>query len=249
MLSIIILTKNSEETLADTIESLKNFGDQLIVVDSGSDDRSVEVAKHLGATVFKNKFEDFSAQRNFAISKANNPWVLYIDDDEQITEEFKKEVKNTIAAYDKNSEIGGYYIRRKTFYYGKDWGFADKVQRLFYKEKFTRWHGVVHETPTIKGAFGEIERPINHYTHRSLSQMVEKTNEWSEYEAELRIKAGHPEMTWWRFFRVIVTAFFKSYVFEKGYKNGTEGIIEAIYQSFSIFITYAKLWEMQREKK
>jgi len=108
---------------------------------------------------------------------------------------------------------------------------------------------VVHETPTIKGAFGEIERPINHYTHRSLSQMVEKTNEWSEYEAELRIKAGHPEMTWWRFFRVIVTAFFKSYVFEKGYKNGTEGIIEAIYQSFSIFITYAKLWEMQREKK
>ena len=78
--------------------------------------------------------------------------------------------------------------------------------------------------------------------------MVEKTNKWSESEAELRYKAGHPEMSWWRFLRVMFTAFTDSYFKEKGYKSGTAGLVEAVFQSFSMFITYAKLWEKQIKK-
>ena len=91
----------------------------------------------------------------------------------------------------------------------------------------------------------EIKSPILHLTHRNLYQMLEKTNEWSEYEAKLRFDSKHPKMSWWRFLRIMLTGFFKSYLLEKGYKNGTAGIIESIYQSFSMFITYAKLWEKQ----
>src|SRR3990167_417999 len=104
---------------------------------------------------------------------------------------------------------------------------------------------VVIETPKIKGSFSEIKSPILHLTHRNLYQMLEKTNEWSEYEAKLRFDSKHPKMSWWRFLRIMLTAFFNSYLLEKGYKNGTAGIIESIYQSFSMFITYAKLWEKQ----
>lgn len=249
MLSIIILTKNSEETLADTLESLNGFGEEIVVVDSASDDRTVEIAEHLGAKVFKHEFTDFASQRNFAISKAVGEWVLYLDDDEEITPEFKKEVLRAIEDYETDSKIGGYYIRRKTFYFGKDWGLTDRVQRLFYKDKFIEWEGVVHETPKIKGDFAEIESPVNHYTHRNLAQMVAKTNEWSEFEAHLRFKSGHPRMTWWRFIRVMVTAFLSSYFLNAGYKNGTEGLIEALFQSYSMFITYAKLWELQKKKE
>ena len=77
--------------------------------------------------------------------------------------------------------------------------------------------------------------------------MLRKTNEWSEYEAKLRLASSHPKLVPWRFVRVMVTEFFNSYVKNKGYKNGTLGLIEGLYQAFSIFITYAKLWEMQNK--
>ena len=249
MFSIIVLTKNSEETLADTLESLKSFSDEIVVVDSNSDDRTVEIAEHLGAKVYKHEFVDFSSQRNYAISKTSGDWVLYLDDDEEVTAEFKKEVRHILEDYDKSTNIGGYFISRKTYYFGKDWGFADRVQRLFYKNRFITWEGVVHETPKIKGEFGQVESPVNHFTHRNLTQMVAKTNEWSEFEASLRLKSGHPQMSWWRFIRVMMSAFISSYVFNNGYRNGTEGFVEAIFQSYSMFITYAKLWEKQKNKK
>jgi hypothetical protein len=78
--------------------------------------------------------------------------------------------------------------------------------------------------------------------------MVAKTNEWSEYEARLRLNAKHPRLVAWRFIRVMMTAFTDSFIKSKGYRNGTYGFIEAIYQAFSMFITYAKLWELQQKK-
>ncbi len=119
---------------------------------------------------------------------------------------------------------------------------------MFYKDRFIEWKGVVHETPKIKGEFGEISAPVLHYTHRDLTLMVDKTNKWSEYEADLRWKSHHPRMNVLRFIRVMATAFIGSYIGEKGYKNGTAGLVEAIYQAFSMFITYAKLWEKQIKK-
>lgn len=249
MLSIIVLTKNSEETITPCLESLRQFGDELLVVDSDSRDKTRQIAEKLGAKVIVHTFTDFASQRNFALEKAKGNWVLYIDSDEEITKEFREEVASILVNHNSESGVDGYFIKRRTFYFGKDWGFVDKVQRLFYKPNFLEWYGVVHETPKIKGSFGIVESPILHFTHRRLSQMLEKTNEWSEYEAELRFKAHHPQMSVLRFFRVMITGFLDSYVFDKGYKNGAEGIIESVYQSFSMFITYAKLWEKQRKKK
>ena len=105
----------------------------------------------------------------------------------------------------------------------------------------------MHESPIVEGAIGQLQSPIVHFSHRDLFSMVEKTNEWSEIEAKLRFKSQHPKMTWWRFPRVMMTAFFNSYILQGGWKIGTVGIMESIYQAFSTFITYAKLWELQKK--
>ncbi|HVT01014.1 MAG TPA: glycosyltransferase family 2 protein [Patescibacteria group bacterium] len=245
MISVLIITKNEEDVIEDAVKSAKLLAEEIIVVDDSADN-TPKIAEKLGAKVVKNKFKDFSDQRNLAASVAKGEWIFYLDADERLTPEIITEIKELLNLYDMTYEEMGYWVRRKTFYFGKDWKFQDRVQRFFRKEKFRGWHGIVHETPDIDGKLGTLKNPILHYTHRNLSQMIAKTNEWSEYEADLRLKAHHPRMTWWRFPRVMIPAFFGSYFGGGGYKNGTAGFIEAIYQAYSTFITYAKLWEKQK---
>lgn len=247
-ISIIILTNNSEEVLEDCLKSIKDFGSEIVVIDSNSTDKTLDIARTYKAKIIKNKLVSFSEQRNLGRDNANSKWIFYLDSDERITNEFKEEVEKLVSTYDEKSSVVGYYVKRKTYYLNRDWGFEDKVQRLFYKKKFIEWYGEVHETPKVEGEYGEISTHILHLTHRNLEQMVDKTNKWSEIEAKLRFSSHHPRMSWWRFPRVMATGFFRSYFHEKGYRNGTEGLIESIFQAFSMFITYAKLWEMQEKK-
>lgn len=247
MISVLFITKNEKEVIEEAIKSAKDLADEIIVVDDSSDE-TPKIAEKLGAKVIKHPFKNFSEQRNLALAAATGDWIFYLDADERVTPQFVKEVKLLVNAYDLTFEDVGYWVRRKTFFYGKDWHFQDKVQRFFRKDKISGWEGVVHETPIIEGKLGVIHEPILHFTHRNLSQMLAKTNEWSEFEAQLRFKNNHPKMTWWRFPRVMMTAFLKSYFGENGYRNGTKGVIEATYQAYSMFITYAKLWELQQKR-
>jgi len=249
MISVLIITKNDEEVIADAIASVKDLASEIVVVDGGSKDDTVKVAEKSGAKVVKNEFRDFSDQRNLAATFAHEEWIFYLDSDERATPEFKKELKNKLKNLGENSNLAGFYVKRKTFYYGRDYHFEDRVERVFKKSKLAGWHGIVHETAKVDGKLEVLKEPILHYTHRTLEQMVEKTNEWSDYEAELRFRADHPRMSAWRFARVMMSAFLGSYFMQGGWKNGTAGMIESLYQSFSMFITYAKLWERQLESK
>lgn len=249
MISVIIITYNEEDVIEDCLKSVHGFADEIILIDSKSTDNTVKIAKKYKARVVEHVLTSFSEQRNIGLEEAKGDWIYYLDADERITPAFIKEAKSIIFSYDASSNIAGFFINRKTFYFDKDWHFTDQVQRLFYTKKLKGWHGIVHETPIIEGKYGFISSPILHFTHRGLEQMLEKTNKWSDFEAGLRFKADHPHMSWWRFPRVIVTAFFNAYIKQRGYKNGTEGLIESIYQAFSMFITYAKLWELQNKKK
>lgn len=245
-ISIIIISKEDQDVIANAIQSVKDLG-QILVIDSNNNDLTSNLCKKMGVTTIKHPFKDFSDQRNFGIANVTTEWVLYLDSDEVATSSFKDEIIEVIKTH-KESEPSAYFIKRKTFYFGKDWHFEDKIQRFFLRKDFIEWKGVVHETPHTKGEWGELANPIEHYTHRNISQMVAKTNEWSEYEARLRFGAKHPPLVAWRFVRVMMTAFLDSYIKNRGYKNGTYGFIEAFYQACSMFITYAKLWELQQKK-
>lgn len=246
-ITVIILSKNEEEVIEKAIKSALLLTRNVLVIDSFSTDRTPKIAKNLGARVITHAISDFSSQRNFALKNARTDWIFYLDSDEELSWGLVNEINEVVSS--DTIVYEGFYVKRKTYYFGQDWKFTDSVQRLFLRDRLKGWEGVVHETPVISGEYGELKNFLHHNTHRNLSQMLAKTNEWSKYEAELRHSASHPSMNPLRFVRVMFTAFVNSYFKQNGWKNGTYGLIEGMYQAFSIFITYAKLWEMQEEEK
>jgi glycosyltransferase involved in cell wall biosynthesis len=260
-LSAIVIAKNEESRIAKCLESLI-FCDEIIVVDNGSTDRTAPIAKKYSAHIENFQASDFSALRNFGKSKAKGIWILYIDADEVVTPELKEEIIKTLRIADnelirknnsqfiiRNQTINGYYISRRNYYFGQEWSVQDKMQRLFLKDALVRWEGILHETAVIEGKMGILKEPLIHNTHRTLEEMVAKTNDWSQFEAQLRFNTNHPKIAPWRFIRVMMTGFFRSFIKEGGWRMGTVGWIESVYQAFSMFITYAKLWELQNSKE
>ena len=247
-LSAIIITKNAEALIADCIDTL-SFCDEIIVIDDNSNDRTEDLARHLGAKVVIYSSDSFAELRNFGLKKAKGEWILYVDADERVSPELVLNIKYKISSVKKNN-YSAFRLQRKNFYFGNhEWPAIERLERLFKRDDLEGWHGKLHETASVKGEIGDLDGFLLHYSHRDLSSMVEKTIVWSKIEAELRLKANHPKMSWWRFFRVIFTGFFNSYVKQKGYKAGTAGLVESMYQAFSMFITYARLWEMQTQGK
>lgn len=244
--SAIILTKNAEELIADCIDSV-SFCDEIIIIDDNSTDRTPDLAKHMGAHVFVDESKSFAEKRNFGLKKAKGRWVLYIDSDERVSPELKSNIEKIVKQ--ERSSVSAYRIKRKNFYFGNhEWPYIETLERLFKKTKLQEWYGDLHETAKVDGSVEEIDDGfILHYTHRDLTSMVDKTNKWSEMEANLRLQANHPKMSGWRFFRVMTTGFYDSYIKQEGWRAGTAGLVESLFQSFSMFITYAKLWEKQNK--
>ncbi len=242
-ISAIILAKNEEDMIADCIDSV-DFCDEVIVVDNDSNDRTAEIAERMGATIVKEESDDFSLLRNAGLKKAREDFVFYVDADERVDDSLRESIKENIG-----KDFSCFKVKRQNFYLGNNpWPKIEIMERLFRKEDLIGWRGKLHETPEYKGSSFVLEGFLLHYTHRNLSQMLSKTIEWSEIEARNRFEAGHPKMTWWRFPRVMITTFINYYFIQKGFKVGTVGLIESIYQSFSTLITYAKLWELQNNK-
>ena len=241
-ISAVIIAKNEEDMIADCIDSL-SFCDEIILIDNDSVDRTSAIADRMGARAIKHESDDFSELRNFGLKQAKYESILYIDADERVSKELAQNIKSSV---DKN--IACYKLKRQNFYLGNNpWPKIEIIERLFLTEKLKGWRGTLHESPIYEGESQVLEGFLNHYTHRNLSQMLMKTIEWSDIEAENRFKANHPKMSLWRFPRVMATTFVNYYVVQKGYKVGTVGLIESMYQSFSTLITYAKLWELQNK--
>lgn len=239
----IIISKNEEGMIGECIDSL-SWADEVVVVDGASNDNTVEIAKKKGAKVIVHEFKDFASQRTFALSQTNADWVVYVDSDERFTETLSKELKGAIPL----GTYSVYKLRRKNYYLGALWPKEDLLERVFKRERLKGWYGTVHESPSVEGEIGILHSPLIHYTHRSLESMLEKTIKWSSYEANLRLESHHPPVTWWRVLRVGISNFFEYFFVQKGFTVGIVGFIESMYQSYSMMITYCKLWELQRKK-
>jgi|SRR3989344_7259417 len=250
-ISAIVIAKNEENLIKDCLNSL-SFCDEVIVINNDSTDNTSLITEKMGARVFEVKTDDFSKLRNYGLEKASSDWVLYVDADERVTPELASSIKAKASNSQKNDTVA-YKIKRKNFYFGSlkknEWPYIEHIIRFFRKDKLRGWKGRIHESPVINGKVGELDGFLLHHSHQDLSSMISKTIEWSQIEAELRFNANHPKITWWRFPRVMLSAFFDSYIKQGGWRVGTAGIIESIYQAFSIFITYAKLWEKQLKMK
>ncbi len=247
-ITAIIITKNEEKMITSCLKSV-DWVDQILVVDTGSSDKTRELAKKEGSTVIEyTDGKNFSDYRNYAISKAKSPWVLFVDADERVTLDLKKEILKVIFSDDSKS---GYAIARLNNLLGHDmkWGgwWPDYVMRLIKVDRFVKYTGELHEQPQIKGKTGKLKSYFYHITHRSLTSMIEKTNKWSEYEARLMFDANHPKMNIMRFFTGVFREFWYRAILKLGFLDGPIGIIEIVFQMFSRFVSYSKLWELQIE--
>lgn len=233
--------------IADCLKSLK-FCDEIIVIDNDSIDRTEVICRQYAAEIFSITTSDFSEMRNFGKTKAANDWLLYVDADERVG----GELKERILAVVKRDDFSGYEIHRKNNFFGvwmKSGGWENEyLLRLMKKDKLAGWRGKLHETAQVDGRIGRIEELILHFSHQDLGECVANTNVWSGIEAELRFADNHPKMTTLRFVKLFIKDFLTRIFVKKAYKDGAVGIIEAIYQPYSLLITYLKLWEKQDRK-
>lgn len=246
-LSVVIITKNEQDMIKTCLESVK-WADEIVVIDNGSTDKTVDIVKTYGARVVKFESGDFSESRNKGMEEAKGEWVLYVDADERVLKPLKQEIMEVIDA----SQYSALALSRKNIIFGKSVNYGpykkDWVVRLFKKDRFETWVGRVHEYGKFKGDLGYTKNSLLHLTHRDLEHFVGKALEWSKIDAKLRLEAGHPRMTAWRFIRILKTETFVQLINRRGLFGGTVGVIDSILQVFSFFMTYIRLWEMQQSK-
>lgn len=187
----------------------------------------------------------FADWRNEGLKRAKGEWVFYIDTDEVINEGLKKELLFTVHS----SQFTAFAIPRRNFIFGKEFRhggqYPDYQIRLFRKSYLIKWQGNLHETPVYNGELEYLKNPILHYKNISISQMLEKTNKWSEIEADLLFKSKHPKMNFIRFLSVAFREFWLRFVKQLSFLDGVEGVIYGVYQIYSRLISYSKLWEKQ----
>lgn len=246
MITTVILTKNSQDKIEEVIKSAQKLDGEILVLDDDSTDNTVKIAKKLDARIEKQTQKGYGDKRNLGLKLTKNEWIFYLDSDELVTSELASEIKEATG----NFKFSVYAVPRKNIILGKDmmhggW-YPDYVERLFKTDSLEKWVGDLHERPIYKGELGYFKNPLTHLKHDNLEEMIEKTNKWSEVEAKLLLDSNHPKMSWWRFWRIMFTEFMYRFISLRGFMDGTEGIIYALYQTWSKFLTYAKLWEMQR---
>ncbi|MDQ3098865.1 MAG: glycosyltransferase family 2 protein [bacterium] len=247
MITAIILAKNEEKMLQPCINSVKQIAGEIVVIDNGSNDRTAEIAMQNSAKVFLSNEKSFAHLRNLGLQNATGEWVIYVDADERVTKELADEI-NGITSGQVSKVYEGYIINREDYYFGSKRPLFSPMHRLFKRASLKSWQGEVHETPVLEGLISTLRNPLLHFTHIDMNSMLINTISWSDKEAKLRFESGHPPVVWWRLIRVFLTGFWNSFVTQQGYKNGTSGWVEAMYQGCSLFITYAKLWEMQNRE-
>ncbi len=249
-LSIIILTFNSQKRIRQVLESAK-FADEVIVADSGSQDKTLEIAREFTDKIFQREWPGYSKQWNFAIEKTKSDWVFTLSSDEVITGELREEIKKRVG---ENGPGNGYYVRRLAFFLGKPiyhcgW-YPGYELRLFRRGKGRFNSKEVHEYLEVEGNLGRIEKDLLHYTYDSITQYITRMNKYTDLEVQEILKTGGSpqfKFTRWGLVKGPLKVFRKMYFKQKGRRDGLEGFILCFLSSFYRFIYQVKLWEKKRE--
>lgn len=240
-ITVIILTKNAEATLEKTLESVA-FAAEVVAIDDGSTDHTLEILKHNHVKVASFPDTDFAAKRTKALSLTAHEWVLYVDADEVVTSALARKVTAIVTA----NQPGAFRIKRRNMFLGTEM-YPDYVDRLFHTSIISGWQGRVHESPQLSVDPTVLTESLLHDAHRDITSMLDKTNAWSEYEADLRIEAHHPPVHWWRLIRIGLTLWWRQFIVMGIGTYGRAGLFEGYFQIVDKLIVYTKLWERQKQ--
>ena len=245
-LSAVLITHNEERNLAAALESVR-FCDEIVVVDSGSTDRTREIAAQAGARVIRNEpWPGFVAQRNLAADAARHDWILAVDADERVTAELRDEIQAARAA---GFDRAGYRIPRVVHYLGRwiratDW-YPDPQLRLFDRTK-GRWQGgLIHESVRVRGRVGRLRSELQHHPYDDIGHHMRKIDSYTTLWARDAFAAGRRTGTletvgapgW---------AFLRNYVLKGGFRLGEAGLTVSTFNAYYTYAKMAKLRELAR---
>ncbi len=246
-LSAIVITYNEEENIAECLESVK-WADEIIVLDSASEDKTVEISKKFTQNITDTGKISYAQKRNRGIDIAKGDWILWIDADERVSAELKKEIIEIINSG--NNEADAYLINRKSFFINKfirhsGW-YPDYTLRLFKRSAKIRFNEAkVHEKIIYEGKRARLNAVILHYTDKNFEHYLNKLNNYSGLSAaelfENKKKASLVDII----FRPVFT-FFKMYFLRLGILDGYMGLVLCTLSSFHVFTKYSKLYFMYR---
>jgi glycosyltransferase involved in cell wall biosynthesis len=250
-LSVVIITRDEEANIGCTLASV-SWADERIVVDSGSTDRTRDIASHYGARVFEEPWKGYAEQKNAAIAKATCDWVLSLDADEEVSSELASEIMTVVRSAD---SADGYFVPRRNLFLGK-WirygGFyPDPKLRLFRRGKGGFESREVHENMSVTGTTSKLSGVLIHHAYPTLTEYIATMNQYSSLAAEaLRKgrKASGKSLAWFVSNVVLrpMWNFFWNYVVRGGFLDGREGLLLHLYHNAYVSWKYSKLWELQR---
>jgi glycosyltransferase involved in cell wall biosynthesis len=244
-LSIIVLCFNEEQMIGDCLVSAQ-FADEIIVVDSFSTDRTLEIARQHGGRILQHEFWSHGAQVNWTLPQAKHDWVLVLDADERVTPELAEEIQDLL----RQPAHGGYWVCRQNFFLGREihhGSFSgDWVLRLFRRDKGRYQEMHVHSQVILEGSAGRCRGKLLHYSYRSLDDFMSKGQRFVRGGALNALKRG-TRGSGWRMASHALGRFVKSYFLKLGFLDGTAGLIIAFMQADRAFFKYARLWELQQQ--
>jgi glycosyltransferase involved in cell wall biosynthesis len=243
--SAVIVTKDEEENIQDAIGSVKDFS-EIIVIDSYSSDRTVEICKKYTEKVFQEEWQGYAKQKQKGIERATMPWVLILDADERITPELKSEIAKVLDDKSHN----GFYIPRKNFFLGRwirhgGW-WPDYTLRLFRKDMAFIEEREVHEKVVVNGNTKYLKNPMEHHTSRTLSDFLKKLEDYSTLSAKEMGRKGRRPGILTITFRPFLT-FSKMFFLRLAFLDGRYGLILSLLYSYYTFLKYVKAWEKERK--
>ena len=243
-ITAIIPTLNEETHIKEAIESVK-FADEIIVIDSYSTDKTIEIASNYNVKIIKREFDDFSSQKNFAINQAKHSWIYVLDADERVTTEVEKEI---LEAVKNPKDCVGFYVRRTFYFCGKKVNYSgfqrDKVIRLFLKEH-CKYTGLVHERIITKGELGFFKHKIDHFSYKNYDHYISKMNHY----AAIRASELHKKGSKVNIYHVMIkpaARFFIHYILRLGFLDGFTGFLVAKTQAYGVLTRYIKLWLLNK---
>jgi glycosyltransferase involved in cell wall biosynthesis len=253
LLSVAIITRNEEHNLPRTLASVQ-FADEIIIVDSASTDRTVEIARSFNAVVYEEPWQGFAAQKNIAIAHCTGRWILSLDADEELTPELQDQIRTLLPS---NPPHDAYYLRRRNLFLGR-WMkrggyYPDPKLRLFrcdtasFPQPPRFEERPVHETMAFDGATATLDFDLIHHAYPTLESYLEHMDRYSTLGAQLLVAKGKTSRSIPGFltnvFIVPQLTFLWNYIFRLGFLDGREGLLLHLYHAAYTSWKYAKAWQ------
>ncbi len=241
-ISTVIIAFNEEERIQRCLESVVAFSSEIIVVDSLSTDRTVEIAREYATRVIEQEWLGYGRQKQFAVDSATQPWVFSIDADEVVSPELCREIQGLALDCD------GYEVARPVWYLGRwirhsGW-YPGYVLRLFRRDSASVSDDAVHERVQVPGRTRRLRGDLLHYSYRDVAHHIEKMNEFTTLSAQQMYERGRR----WGLASMLLKPFFefqKVFLLKRGFLDGFAGLVVSVLHAYYVFLKYAKLWELQ----